>query len=169
MDEKVHPARPVHHRDAEEMICLVRPDLHLKAVDASADQVAVPDAVGRRNFRELSPAPVRDFHPSASVGAEPVEFQERSKHSATPPLVADQSAVRVPAGRTVPAAKVVSYPDQAHFVVAHRKGAQLVAVMAHRVAALADAVPREQSCPNSPESLAQRELAPERARLASPQ
>ena len=66
MDAKVHPARPVH-RNAEEMIGLVRRDRRRQRADESADQVADhhPDAAARRNFQELSPAQGRGFHLSA--------------------------------------------------------------------------------------------------------
>jgi hypothetical protein len=80
MDAKVHPARPVHHRDAEEMIGLVRPALRLMTAVESADLVADLDAAvrhRRHDFRESSPAQGRDFHPWASADAEPGGFQVR--------------------------------------------------------------------------------------------
>jgi hypothetical protein len=66
MDAKVHLARPVHHRDAEEMIGLVRPDLRLTTAVESVGLGADLDAAvrhRRRDFRESSPAQGRDFRP----------------------------------------------------------------------------------------------------------
>lgn len=68
MDAKVHPVH--HHRDAEETFCLVRRRLRQEAAGASADQDADPDAAVRHNFRESSPALVRDFRQSAWAGAQ---------------------------------------------------------------------------------------------------
>lgn len=74
MDAKVHLARPVHYRDAEEMIGLVRPDLRLTTAVESVGLGADLDAAvrhRRRDFRESSPAQGRDFRPWASEDAEP--------------------------------------------------------------------------------------------------
>jgi hypothetical protein len=66
MDAKVHLARPVHHPDAEEMICLARPAHHLTTEVELVGLDADPDVAVRHrhhNFRESSPVQVRDFHP----------------------------------------------------------------------------------------------------------
>jgi hypothetical protein len=63
-------AHSVRHQDAEETIVLVRRHLHQEAMVASADQDADLDAAVHHDFREPSQALVRDFHLSASEGAE---------------------------------------------------------------------------------------------------
>jgi len=165
MDAKAHRVHPL---DGVEMICLVRRDLRQKAAAASADQVADPDAAVRRNFRGLSLAPVRGYHPSASAGAQEAELDALQMHSEMLPLVADQSAGRVPGVQIVLTVKVVGHLDphgtQMLRVVAHRKGARPAAARAHRVAAPAGAKARAQSCLKPPpelEPLAQLALPPE--------
>jgi hypothetical protein len=168
MDAKVHPDH--RHWDAEEMICPVRRDLRQKAAVASADQgVDRPDVAVHRNFRESSPAPVRGFHRLALADAEAysVELQTHL----TLPLVADRSAGRGLGVRTVLAAKVVGHLDRVHPVWERQKEVQLGVAMAHRIAALRDAEPRELAWLKSPpeqEPLAQLELPREPERQASP-
>jgi hypothetical protein len=176
MDAKVHPARPVHHRGAEEMICPVRRHHRQETAVASADRVADLVVAARHNFRESSPAPDRDSHRSASADAEAysVALQAHPRR----PLVADQSAGRALGVRIVQVAKVVGRPDrggrQVLQVAAHPNVARLAAAKAHRVAALADAELRELEClepplEQEPLALRQRELEPELVQQASPQ
>jgi hypothetical protein len=114
-DAKVRPARPVHHRDAEEMFCPVRRHRRREAEAASVDQVADLVAAVRHNFRESFPVQDRGYRPSASVDEEACSVALQVHPKLLP--VAGQSAGRaqgvriVPVGRVVPVEKVVVHPD----------------------------------------------------------
>ena len=97
MDAKVHPARLVHHRDAEEMIGLVRRAPRHPIGDEWVGQVAdhLDVAVHHRSFRELCLELGRDFHPSALADAEPDDFPERQERSAKRPPVASADREQV--------------------------------------------------------------------------
>jgi hypothetical protein len=137
MDAKVHLARPVHHRDAEETIGLVRRDLRRQTAGESAGQVADHlAAVGHRhhrhrNFREPCPAPGRDFRPWASADAELGDFPERQERSAKLPPVA--SAGREQGAPVVPVEKVVGRPVQIHRAAEHPEAEHPVGAMARQV------------------------------------
>jgi hypothetical protein len=136
MDAKVHPARPVHHRDAEEMIGLARRAPRHQIGDEWVAQVADHlGAVGRHNFREPCLELGRDFHPSALADApvaEPVDFPERQERSTKLPLVA--SVGREQVALIVPVAKVVGRRAQIHQVAEKQKAAHPVGATARRVA-----------------------------------
>jgi hypothetical protein len=185
-DAKVRPARPVHHRDAEEMFCPVRRHRRQEAEVASVDQVADLVAAVRHNFRESFPVQDRDYRLSASAAAEVYSVALRAHPKLLP--VAGQSAGRalgvriVPVGRAVPVEKVVVHPDSdwspALLGVAHPKAARIAGAMAHRVEVPADAelqadaevqaLARLELLTES-EPLAQPELLPAPARQVSPQ
>jgi hypothetical protein len=174
MDAKAHPARPVHHRDAEEMFCPVRRHHRQEAAVASVDQVADLVAAVRHNFRESFPVRDPDYRLSASedVEAYSIALQDHPKL----PLAVDQSAAREPGVRIVQIAKVVGRPSlresRVPRVAAHLKKAQIAAAMAHRVEVPADAEPQALACLRprmESESLAQPELLPEQEPQASPQ
>jgi len=66
MDAKVHPARQVHCRDAEERFALVHLDLRRTKAVESVGLVADLDVAvlrHRHNYRELFLVRARDCHP----------------------------------------------------------------------------------------------------------
>jgi hypothetical protein len=149
MDAKVHPARPVHHLDAEEMFCPVPRRHHQEAAVASVDRVADLVAAVHRNFQESSPAPGRDCRPSALADGEAcsVALQAHPK----PPRVASAGQAldvrAVPVARIAPVEKVVVHPDlgwsQELQVAEHPKEVPLAGAMARRVVVPVAAEPRE--------------------------
>ncbi len=153
MDAKVHLVRPVHHRDAGEMIGLAHPALRLtravESVGLGAD-LGVAARHRRYSFLESYPEPVRDFHPSASADVAQVDSQRRLAHSAKLPLVASAGLELV--AQAVVVAKVVGHPAKVLQVVALRPEAQLGAAMARQ----AEVIPGEGPQASSP--LGQREL-----------
>jgi hypothetical protein len=137
MDAKVHPARPVHHQDAEETIGLVRRDLRRQRADGSAGPDADHlDAAAHHHHscRELSQELGRDFPPSASADAvaEWVDFLECLERSAK--LLPDASAGRERGVPVAPVEKVVGRLVQVHQVAEHQNAAHLGGAMARRVA-----------------------------------
>ncbi len=98
MDAKVHPALPVHRWDAKEMIGPVHPVPRLTTAVESVGQVADPDVAvrrHRRNFRESFRVRVLDFHPWASVDAEPVGSLARQTFLAMQRLAASAGPEQV--------------------------------------------------------------------------
>jgi hypothetical protein len=147
MDAKVHPARPVHHPDAEEMNGLVRPHLRLTAAVESAGLAADLDVAVRHNFLESFPEPVRDFHPSASADVE-AESAARPARTGMPPRVA---SVDPELAAPVVLAELSAHPGlhsnqgQFHRVAQRPEAAHLEDATALRVAVLPDAEPQEMS------------------------
>jgi hypothetical protein len=135
MDAKVHPARPVHRRDAAGKIGLVRQDRRRQKAGESAGPVADRlGAVGHRrhSFQESSPELGRGFRPSASADAELVDFPDRQERSTKLPPVA--SADREQVAPVVPVEKVVGRPAQSHQVADRPKAAHFVGAAARQIA-----------------------------------
>jgi hypothetical protein len=139
MGAKDHPALPVH-RNAEGMFDLVRRGLRREKAVASAVRDADLDAAVRRNFREQSPAPVHDCHPSASAGVK-AELVVLRANLGMPPLVVDQSAGQARGVQAVAVAKVVGHRDQVLRAEGRQIGANLAAEEARQVAALDEGPP----------------------------
>jgi hypothetical protein len=150
MDAKVHPARPVHHRDAEEMIGLVRPDLRLTTAVESVGLVADLDAAvrhRRHDFRESSPAQARDFHPWALEDGEPAGLNPPLQEMRQPvssvgpepvvPIVADAKVVDRSAKVVDHLAQHSAFPCVVHLgtgLLAVAKVCRVVAEVAERMA-----------------------------------
>jgi hypothetical protein len=141
MDAKVHLARPVHHRDAEEMIGLALPALRQTTAVELVGLVADLDVAVRRprhNFRELSQAQGRDFRPWASADAEPaglnLPFQEMQLlvASAGPEQVAPVVAIAEVEALPVWERRDAVHPETARHAVA--KVRQAAAMAAERLA-----------------------------------
>ena len=138
MDETALLGHPVH-RDAVEMIGLVRRVHRQTEAVESADPVGGLVVAVRQNLQGPCPAQVHGFHPSALVGVETVDLKERSVRSTMPLRVA--SAGREPVAPAVVVAKIVGHPETVFQVVAIWSKAQFADARAPRIEATASVEP----------------------------
>ena len=138
MDETALLGHPVH-RDAVEMIGLVRRVHRQTEAVESADPVGDLVAAARHDLLGPCPAQVHGFHPSALAGAETVDLKKRSVRSAM--LLRVASAGLEPAAPAAVVAKVAGHPERVIQVVVIRPEAQLADATAPQIEATASVEP----------------------------